>query len=546
MSSTTGAAAVPAVPDITNPASKSFFQALFNHPIGFWFIFWGEFAERCSFYGMRGLLTSYMIDGLGMSSGSAGSYYFMFVAGAYLLPLVGGFVADNYLGKYKTIVFFSLPYILGHVILGIENVPCLFIALGLLAMGSGVIKPNISTLMGMTYDQQRPGNDELRTTAFSLFYIAINIGSALSMSTLPWVRTNYGYQIAFLVPAIMMAVAFVVFAIGKPFYAKEVISKEKSTPEERALKWQILGRIGGLFLLVTFFWSIFDLSSSTWIIFGRLYQDTTMFGWHVDVEQVQATNPILIVVLTPLFAGFWAFMRSKGMAIRATDKIVIGFLLTGLCVGIMAYPALTAGPLETLAVPLGKVESEGEARAKLDKQLPQIYAGMIANSGNPTMLGCDAAAAVGIPSQATKLFVRPKTRQRSGGRLAFFILTMAEILISITGLELAFVAAPRTMKSFVTSLWLLTVFTANVLNTVLAPLYPNVNPGYFFLMLVGSMVVVTLAFYFVAVRFNRIMAEQEAIEKAAAISSLERMDGAPMEAAAVDAIIDKPDNRNPG
>src|SRR5271166_5573493 len=108
MSSTTGAAAVPtAVPDITKPASKSIFQALFDHPIGFWFIFWGEFAERCSYYGMRAIMVSYMMDRLGMNSGAAGSHFFMFVAGCYLMPLVGGFVADNYLGKYKTIVFFS-------------------------------------------------------------------------------------------------------------------------------------------------------------------------------------------------------------------------------------------------------------------------------------------------------------------------------------------------------------------------------------------------------------------------------------------------------
>src|ERR1019366_3336622 len=265
---------------IAKPQSTSLLQSLTNHPIGFWFIFWGEFAERCSYYGMRAILVSYMMDQLGMGPKAAGTYYSFFIAGCYLLPLVGGFIADNYLGKYKTIVFFSVPYVLGHVVLGIENLPCLFIALAMLAMGSGVTKPNISTLMGLTYDQKRPGDDELRTTAFSLFYMAINIGAVLSQIGIPWVRTNYGYQMAFLFPAALMAVALVIFAAGKRFYAQEVISNVPKTPEDRKLQWQILGRIGSLFLLVTFFWAIFDQSSSTWIIFGRLYQDTALFGGH--------------------------------------------------------------------------------------------------------------------------------------------------------------------------------------------------------------------------------------------------------------------------
>jgi solute carrier family 15 (oligopeptide transporter), member 1 len=517
MSATTSA---PAVPDIAKPAGQSLLAALFNHPTGFWFIFWGEFAERCSYYGMRAILVSYMLDRLGMGPGPAGSFFFMFVAGCYFLPLLGGFVADNYLGKYKTIVFFSLPYILGHVILGIENIPCLFIAMALLAMGSGVIKPNISTLMGLTYDQMRPGNDELRTTAFSLFYMAINIGAALSQIGIPWIRTHYGYQMAFLFPAILMAVAFLIFAAGKPFYATEIISKSETTPEERALRWQILGRIGGLFLLVTFFWSIFDQSASTWIIFGRLYQDTSMFGWHVDVEQVQATNPILIVLLTPVFASLWAIMRNKGMPVRATDKIIAGFLLTALCMAIMAYPAFQAGPIETVGVPLGPVQSQSEAQEKLNKELPPIYAGMIASVGNPMMSVPDFSGAVGAPIQSTQLFVRPENKVTIWWQvLAFLIITIAEILISITGLELAFVAAPKSMKSFVTSLWLVTVFLANVFNTPLAQLYPAMNPGIYFSMLTVMLVLVAGAFYFVAQRFNRLVSEQEEAAKAALLTN---------------------------
>ena len=518
MSATTGSQADAS---IVKPESNSLLKSMFNHPIGFWFIFWGEFAERCSYYGMRAILVSYMMDKLYMSPKSAGTYYSMFVAGCYLLPLVGGFVADNFLGKYKTIVFFSLPYILGHVVLGVENNLCLFIALAMLAMGSGVIKPNISTLMGLTYDQKRPGDDELRTTAFSLFYVAINIGAALSQIAIPWVRTNYSYRMAFLFPAILMAVAFVIFAAGKRYYATEFISKAAAPPEERALQWQILGRIGGLFLLVAFFWAIFDQSSSTWIIFGRFYQDTLLLGWHVDVEQVQATNPILIVVLTPLFAALWAILRNYGMPVKATDKLVAGFLLTSLCMGIMAFPGFKAGPIETLAVPLGAVESQQAAEDKLEKELPRVYAGMIGALANPMPGAVVAAAEAGVPMQTTKLFVCPENQMTIWWQvLAFFIITIAEILISITGLELAFVAAPKSMKGFVTSLWLLTVFIANFFQPRRSPSFTrSMNPGKYFAMLSGLLVVVAAAFFFVAQRFNRLAKEQEEASKKSKLAS---------------------------
>src|SRR5262245_3674743 len=122
------------------PATKST-----GHPLGFWFIFWGEFAERCSFYGMRAILPLYLTTVHGFAASDALPIYSGFKTAVYILPLLGGFLADRYIGKYWAIVGFSVPYVLGHFILGIPNTMALFIALALLAMGSGVTKPNIST-----------------------------------------------------------------------------------------------------------------------------------------------------------------------------------------------------------------------------------------------------------------------------------------------------------------------------------------------------------------------------------------------------------------
>jgi len=178
------------------PAERS---GVLDHPIGFWFFFWGEFAERCCYYGMRTILLLYMIRVLGFSDGQASRVMSYYIAACYLLTLVGGYLADNYFGKYRTIVGFSLPYIVGQLMLGIEtlqNRACLYVSLALLAMGSGVIKPNLSTLMGLTYDQKRPGRAKLRSDAFAMFYGAINIGAAISSFAMPWIRDRYGYAAA--------------------------------------------------------------------------------------------------------------------------------------------------------------------------------------------------------------------------------------------------------------------------------------------------------------------------------------------------------------
>ncbi len=507
MSATSSAAA----PDIAKPASMTFLQSLLNHPIGFWFIFWGEFAERCSYYGMRAILATYLVDKLGFSKENSGTTNSLFIAACYFLPLVGGFVADNFFGKYNTIVAFSLPYILGHFILGIETELFVFIALALLAMGSGVIKPNISTLMGLTYDQFRPGQEQLRSNAFSIFYMSINIGAAISQVMVPAIRTyfkgsEYAYFYAFMFPAFLMVFAFIAFAIGKPFYAKEVISRTKRTPEERALQWTIVGQIAGLFFLVMFFWAVFDQASSTWIFFAQTYMDCTIFGMEIDPEQVQALNPILIVLFLPFVTILWTVLDAKGYHVRPTNKMILGFLLTAACMGTMAVAGYSTGQAE-------KRDLVKDGVVVMDEQ------------GQPKQIDfCPEERKVNVGWQM----------------MAYLFITIAEILISVTGLELAFVAAPKSMKSFVTSLWLLSVGLANLfLNVPLSRVYPSMHPGHYFAMLTGTLLVVTVLFYFVAQRFNRLTrAQEEAAEKAATVS-LDAMDGAAVVPPPRDGIMDK-------
>jgi POT family proton-dependent oligopeptide transporter len=261
------------------------------------------------------------------------------------LPFLGGYLADHYFGKYRTIVAFSLPYILGQVLVGIESVPFLYTALALLAMGSGVIKPNISPLMGMTYDQQRPGQTKLRSDAFTMFYFAINVGSAASTFALPMVRDNYGYAVAFLFPAVLMAFALGFFALGKPFYAVETISKTRATAQQRRGQWLLLVELLGLFIMVPFFWSVFEQQPSTWTFFAADHLDLHFYGGEIPPDQLQFLNPVLILVLLPAMAVLWRLLARLGVNFKPTDKMLIGFILTVLSLVVMAAAAYRAQSL---------------------------------------------------------------------------------------------------------------------------------------------------------------------------------------------------------
>jgi dipeptide/tripeptide permease len=543
-----------------------------GHPKGFWFFFWGEFAERCSFYGMRAILADYMAQQLGFGEANSGTYMSFFIAACYLLPLAGGYIADNFFGKYWTIVGFSLPYIVGQFIVGIENPYVLFIALCLLAMGSGVIKPNISTLMGMTYEQQRPGQDQLRSSAFSWFYFAINVGALLSQTALPMIRDRYGYQAAFLFPAFFMILALGMFALGKPYYAKEVIVRRKSTPEERKAKLQILGRIIGLFVVVMFFWGVFDQTASVWVFFCNTYMDKNLLGFKISGAQTQAINPFFIITLLPLSTTAFLYLDRKGYKISATQKMFAGFLLTVAGMAVMAVAGSVAGTKEsrmkltaaegTVTYSGGKVEYETKADGKdggkngvlkFESATVETPDGRVVLGPGEASLGNAEAAAPDtlkfkkgsfeffdgrlttengsatfkdgkvsdktgeIPHEGKKLAVKKKSTEleeydwvKPEGRisiwwivLAYLFLTLAEIVISPVGLQLAFEAAPRSMNSFVTGCWLASVFLANfAINSWLTRFYPEMTPTSYFLMLTVMMAVVSVAFLVIANRFQ--------------------------------------------
>jgi POT family proton-dependent oligopeptide transporter len=426
-----------------------------KHPPALWFFFWGEFAERSSYYGMRAILPLYLTSVLLFPDTEAGPIYYWFKMACYCLPLVGGFLGDR-LGRYWVIVGFSVPYVLGHFILGIPNHVALFIALALLAGGSGVIKPNISTLMGHTYDVKRPGNKQLRSAAFQWFYFSINVGALISILAMPWIRTRYSYAIAFQFPAWLMVGSLVTFALGKPFYAPQERSRTRYTPEERHQQRQTLFRLLGIFALIVFFWTPYEQNDSLWVYFNRDYVQLTvpwLGGLHLDPDQIQFLNPLFVLILIPFFIWLFKLLDPDVRVFTPMNKILLGFMFTAAASGIMSG------------------------------------AGFLTQASD---------AKVSILWAAS----------------AYVILTVGEVLLYGTALELAYSAAPKNMQGFVTACFLLTNTIGNFINSFLARLYGGslidppekrgpLPPGQFFLMSAGIAMTAGFLFYFVGKRFTQ-------------------------------------------
>jgi dipeptide/tripeptide permease len=437
----------------TTAAPPEATRAPTGHPPAIWFFFWGEFAERSSYYGMRAILFLYMTQALRLADTEAAPSYSYFKMACYFLPLVGGFIADRWLGRYWTIVGFSVPYVAGHFILGIPSYTALVIALALLAGGSGVIKPNISTLMGQTYDKLRPGQEALRTAAFNWFYLSINIGALISMFCLPLVRDHVierslspeilaqaqangaelskyaspevlqeAYATAFAFPAWLMVLSLVVFAAGKPFYATESPRDHELTPEERRLQWQTVRRLFGIFGLVVLFWFGYEQNDTLWIAFARDYVDMRVpFRERpLSPDQLQFLNALFVIILIPSFNFLFRRLDPSVKIFTPMRKILAGFVLTAAALGIMSF----AGFL---------VQSEAHAGTKVSVYWPAM---------------------------------------------AYIVLTFGEVLLYATMLELAYTAAPKSMKGFITACFLVTNTLGNFLNAGIEIAGHQLMPGW--------------------------------------------------------------------
>jgi POT family proton-dependent oligopeptide transporter len=381
-------------------------------PKGIPYIISNEAAERFSFYGMKGILVVFMTqylhmlsclpDSEAMSSTLAQEYYHLFTAAVYGTPILGAILSDVFLGKYRTIIALSMVYCAGHAslaMMGTTGNPAMWLlmGLGLIALGSGGIKPCVSAHVG---DQFGQSNSHLMTKVFNWFYFSINLGAFTSTLMTPWLLEWYGPHWAFGIPGVLMALATIVFWMGRkkfihvPPGGMAFIKETFSGEGIRALLKLMI-----IFLFVAIFWSLFDQTGSAWVIQAE-DMDRNWLGMTWLSSQIQAINPIMILVFIPVFTYIVYPIVGKFVTVTPMRKISTGLFIT---VGSFAIIATAQGWI-----------AAGEQ-----------------------------------PSIAWQV-------------IAYAVITAAEVLVSITCLQFAYTQSPRKMKSFVMALFLMSVMLGNL------------------------------------------------------------------------------------
>jgi POT family proton-dependent oligopeptide transporter len=420
-------------------------MAALRYPPQVKYIVGNEACERFSFYGMRGILTTYMLTSLLYSQQDAKAYFHYFVAATYFTPLVGGWIADRFWGRYRTILWISFAYVLGHAVLALwETRAGLFVGLALIATGAGGIKPCVSAFVG---DQFGPDEPLLMQRVYGWFYWSINLGSAAAYLVIPQIRSSYGPSAAFALPGVFMAIALVVFWAGTKHYRMAPPSgpnphgfvrvvadaarklgtgspgehwldgARERHPAEAIEGAKAVFRILGVFAAVTLFWALFDQKSSSWVIQGRQMDPDLGFGTILP-EQLQAANPFLVMTLIPLFTwGLYPLLERRGVSLAPLRKMTAGMFLT-----VLSFAS--AAIVQTFV-------DDGHTPSLL-WQLPQ-----------------------------------------------YVFLTAGEVLVSVTGLEFSYTQAPRAMRSTIMSFWFLTVFLGNMLTAFVANVVPLEGAAYF-------------------------------------------------------------------
>src|SRR5215510_5014797 len=186
-----------------------------SHPPGLYVCFFTELWERYSFYSMMAILSLYMNEALHFDVATVGSIYGTYQLGVYFLPVFGGLAADRLFGFNRAIIIGGILMMLGHIALGFEALPFFYTGLVLLACGSGLLKPNVSTLVGNLY-RDRPA---LRDQGFNIYYMGVNIGAFVSPLTVAWLRTHYGWSVAFMSAAVAMVLSLITFVTFKSYLA---------------------------------------------------------------------------------------------------------------------------------------------------------------------------------------------------------------------------------------------------------------------------------------------------------------------------------------
>lgn len=377
-------------------------QSFFGHPRGLATLFFTEMWERFSYYGMRALLILFMVDsvtngGLAFDDKTSAAIYGLYTMFVYLLALPGGWLADKYFGLRKAVWYGGIIIAAGHFSMAIPTTETFFLGLLLIIVGTGLLKPNVSSIVGGLYADDEPAR---RDAGFSIYYMGINIGAFIAPLVTGWLGEGFSWHYGFGAAGLGMVVGLIQYKMTEG-YLGEVGGAPESTGDAEAdakrrrsitrglriigllssiflvllftriiiidpvsfanLSSYIIlgsvilyfvyiyavedlsmadkkkiGAIGVLFLFSAVFWSGFEQAGSSLNLFADRYTDRFIGDWEMPASWLQSVNPIFIILLSPFFGWLWISLAKRQLEPNTPVKFSLGIIFLGLGFGVMA------------------------------------------------------------------------------------------------------------------------------------------------------------------------------------------------------------------
>jgi POT family proton-dependent oligopeptide transporter len=329
----------------------------FGHPRGLSTLFFTEMWERFSYYGMRAFLIFYMTapgaaGGLAFDVKRAGHIFGIYTGSVWAASIAGGLIADWLLGQYKSVLVGGILIALGHFTLAFHPLPLFFAGLALIVAGTGLLKPNVSTIVGSLYDAA----DARRDAGFSIFYMGINLGAAIGPLIAGWLAQRVDWHAGFACAGVGMTFGLIQYVLGRNRLQPAL---QRVSPNAPALKtdavastapassgflgfsaaeWQRLAAVAVFFVFASIFWGAFEQAGSTLNLFADRYTRLSVFGFTFPASWFQFVPPTFVIMLAPAFA--WVWVRLGPHEPSSPAKFALGLLFVGLSF-LLLVPAAT-------------------------------------------------------------------------------------------------------------------------------------------------------------------------------------------------------------
>ncbi|GAA0737228.1 peptide MFS transporter [Sphingomonas japonica] len=384
------------------PSASDGGKEFLGHPRGLFILFFAEMWERFSYYGMRALLIFYLTKHWLFSDGDASVIYGAYTALVYITPVLGGYLADKYLGQRKAVLFGGIILTIGHGLMAFEGtggqgdptINIFWLALAFIIVGSGFLKGNISTIVGQLY----PRTDVRRDGAYTIFYMGINLGSLLGVAIAGYLGENIGWSYGFGAAGVGMLLGLIVFVIGKPLLLGKAEPRDPALLKKPVagipLEWLLYGigiaSIGVIWVLIQYqsvvgtlllvsglallgyilyiaatqlpkdardrifviifllmlqpvFWGLFEQAGAGISLFTDRHVDREFLGWTIPTTWFQSVNAAFILLLGPVFATLWTKMGRRGIEPSTPAKFGYAIVFVGLGFLLLVWGAQAFG-----------------------------------------------------------------------------------------------------------------------------------------------------------------------------------------------------------